>query len=232
MPLAQRRIKLNRDLGRKGSTETSASDRAPLGPEKMSSTSDRSASSSVSEGDRSNSTSEGAGRKELSASAERRASRERPGSAGERLQGSDREQDRVSGPDRDRDRVSGSDRDRGAGSERERERDRVSGSSSQKAAATAERDGDRERSTRTERRTSSGGSGGGRSVCLDKLTIGEKSTTTKTPSDHQEKPSVSSKERSEGSERSAKSDRYVVRLLVKQTSISMFEINKSFQWYL
>ncbi|XP_034444021.1 E3 ubiquitin-protein ligase RBBP6-like [Hippoglossus hippoglossus] len=112
MPPAQRRIKLNRYLGRKGSTETSASDRAPLGPEKMSSTSDRSASSSVSEGDRSNSTTEGAGRKELSASAERRASRERPGSAGERLQGSDREQDRVSGPDRDRDRVSGSDRDR------------------------------------------------------------------------------------------------------------------------
>ncbi|XP_034443294.1 E3 ubiquitin-protein ligase RBBP6-like [Hippoglossus hippoglossus] len=147
MPLAQRRIKLNRDLGRKGSTETSASDRAPLGPEKMSSTSDRSASSSVSEGDRSNSTTEGAGRKELSASAERRASRERPGSAGERLPGSDREQDRVSGPDRDRDRVSGSDRDRGVGSERERERDRVSGSSSQKVAATAERDSDRERTT-------------------------------------------------------------------------------------
>ncbi|XP_047195746.1 E3 ubiquitin-protein ligase RBBP6-like [Hippoglossus stenolepis] len=146
MPPAQRRIKLNRYLGRKGSTETSASDRAPLGPEKMSSTSDRSASSSVSEGDRSNSTTEGAGRKELSASAERRASRERPGSAGERLQGSDREQDRVSGPDRDRDRVSGSDRDRGVASERERERDRVSGSSSQKVAATAERDGDRERS--------------------------------------------------------------------------------------
>ena len=129
---------MNRDMGRKGSTETSASDRAPLGPEKMSSTSDRSASSSVSEGDRSNSTTEGAGRKELSASG--------PGSAGERPQGSDREQDRVSGADREQDRVSGSDRDRGVGSERERERDRVSGSSSQKVAATAERDGDRERS--------------------------------------------------------------------------------------
>ena len=222
MPLAQRRIKLNRDLGRKGSTETSASDRAPLGPEKMSSTSDRSASSSVSEGDRSNSTSEGAGRKELSASAERRASGERPGSAGERLQTSDREQDRVSGPDGDRDRVSGSDRDRGVGSERERKRDGVSGL---KVAATAERDADRERSARTERRTSSGGSGGGWSVCLDKLTIGEKSTTTRTPKDHQEKLSVSSKERSEGSERAAKSERF-------QTSISMFEINTLFQWYL
>ncbi|XP_035006437.2 uncharacterized protein LOC118103513 [Hippoglossus stenolepis] len=139
MPLAQRRIKLNRHLRRKGRKGIFS---APLGPEKMSSTSDRSASSSVSEGDRSNSTTEGAGQKELSASAERRASRERPGSAGERLQGSDREQDRVSGPDP----VSGSDRDRGVGSERERERDKVSGSSSQKVAATAERDGDRESS--------------------------------------------------------------------------------------
>ncbi|XP_060939390.1 E3 ubiquitin-protein ligase RBBP6-like, partial [Limanda limanda] len=156
LPVGRRMIKLNRDLGRKGSTETSASDRAPSGPEKISSTSDQSASSSVSEGDRSNSTTEGAGRKERSASGERRASRERPGSAGERLPGSDREQDRVSGPDRDRDRVSGSDRDRGVGSERERERDQVSGSSSQKAAATAERDGDSEssRSTQETKRSS------------------------------------------------------------------------------
>ena len=91
----------------------------------------------------------------------------------------------------------------------------------QKVPVTAERDGERERSARTERRTSSGGSGGGRSVCLDKVTIGEKSATTRTP-DHQEKPSVSSKERSEGSDRNMKSDRSVALLLVKPTSVSMF----------
>ncbi|AWP05381.1 putative E3 ubiquitin-protein ligase RBBP6-like [Scophthalmus maximus] len=207
MPLAQRRIKLNRDLGRRGSTETAVLDRAPMGPEKTASTSDRSAASNISDGDRSSCTTESAGRKERSASAERRAAfRERPGSAGERPQASDREQDRPSGLDRERDRASGSDRDRGLGSDRER--DRASGSSSQKVAVT-ERDADGERSVRTERKSSIGGGGGGRSVCLDKVTIGEKSAVTRTPTDHQEKPSVSSKERGEGSERAAKSDRSV-----------------------
>lgn len=208
-PLTQTRIKLNRDLGRKGSTETAVSDRAPSGPEKTTSTSDRPAAANISEDDRPSSTTEGSGRKERSTSAERAVSRERPGSAGERLQGSDREQDRSLGLDRERDRASGSERDRDRGLGSDRERDRVSGSGSHRAAVTVERDTEGERSMRTERRNSSGGSGGGRSVCLDKMTIAEKSATTRRPADHQEKPSMSSKERGEGSERAAKSDRSV-----------------------
>lgn len=216
---------MNRDLGRKGSTETAPSDRAPSGPEKTTSTSDRSAAA---EGDRPSSTAEGAGRKERSTSAERGASKERPGSAGERLQGSDREQKRSSGQDRERDRASGSDRDRGMASdrERERERDRVSGSGSQKVAVPVEKDTEGEGSVRTERKNSNDGSAGGRAVSLDKLTIGEKSAVTKKVADHQEKPSISSKERGEGSERAAKSDRsvtFVSLLLVKPPSISKIE---------
>lgn len=204
-PLAQRRIKLNRDLGRKGSTETAVSDRAPSGPEKTISTSDRSAAANICEGDRPSSTAEGSGRKERAASAERGVSRERPGSAGDRLQGSDREQSRSSGLDRERDRASGSDRDRGVASDRQR--DRVSGS--QKIAVTVERDPEGERSVRRERKNSSGGSAGGRSVSLDKMTIAEKTAISRSVTDPQEKPSTSSKERGEGSERSAKSDRSV-----------------------
>lgn len=201
---------MNRELGRKGSTETAPSDRS--GPEKTSSASDRSTATNIPEGDRPNSAAEGAGRKE------RGLSRERPGSAGERLPGSDRELDRSSGLDRERERASGSDRererDRGPGSERER--DRVSGSSSQKVAVTVERDAEGERTGRTERKHSSGGSGGGRSVSLDKMTIAEKSAITKKVVDPEEKPSLSSKERGEGSERAAKSDRSatVVSLLL------------------
>lgn len=206
---------MNRELGRKGSTETPASDRAPSGPEKTASTSDRSAAANVSEGDRPSSTAEGAGRKERSASAERGVSRERPGSAGERLQGSDRDQNRSSGPDRERDRASGSDRDRDRGVASDRERDRVSGSGSQKVAVTVERDTDGERSARTERKNS-GGSAGGRSVSLDKMTIAEKSAVTR--KDHQEKPSISSKERGEGSDRAAKSNRSVAFVSACQTT--------------
>uniref|UniRef100_A0A8C4IS00 E3 ubiquitin-protein ligase RBBP6 n=1 Tax=Dicentrarchus labrax TaxID=13489 RepID=A0A8C4IS00_DICLA len=314
VPLPQRSIKLNRDLGRRGSTETATSDRALSGSEKTTSTSDRTAAANISEGDRPSSTAEGAGRKERSASAERGVSRERPGSAGERLQGSDREQsrssgvdrerdrasgsdrdrvdrdrvsgsdrdrvdrdrvsgsdrdrvdrdrvsgsdrdrvdrdrvdrervsgsdrdrvdrDRVSGSDRDRvdrdrvsgsdrDKVSGSDRDRASGSDRDRgtasdrERDRVSGSGSQKVAVTVERDAEGERSMRTERKNSGGGSAGGRSVSLDKMTIGEKSAITKKVVDHQEKPSISSKEKGEGSERAAKSDRSVSKDRTERT---------------
>lgn len=211
---------MNRDLGRKGSTETATSDRTPSDPEKTTSTSDRSTAANTSEGDRPSSTAEGAGRKERSASAERGVSRERPGSAGERQQGSDREQSRSSGQDRERDRTSGSDRDRGIASDRER--DRVSGSGSQKVAV--ERDAEGERSVRTERKNSSGGSAGGRSVSLDKMSIGEKSSVTRRVADHQEKPSVSSKERGEGSERASKSDRSVAFVslpLVKPPSICM-----------
>lgn len=199
-----RKIKLNRDLGRKGSTETPASDRAPLVPEKTT-TSDRSTTANISEGDRPSSTPEGTVRKERSASAERGVSRERPGSAGERLQGSDKEQDRSSGLDRARDRASGSDRERDRGLGSEREKERVSGS--QKMASIVERDAEGERSVRTDRKNSSGGSGSGRSVSLDKMTIAEKSARRQV--DHQEKPNVSSKERGEGTEQAAKSDRSV-----------------------
>lgn len=207
--MTQRKIKLNRDLGRKSSTETAPPDRAPPGPEKMTSTSDRSAGANTSEADRPSSSAEGAARKERSASAERGVSGERPGSAGERLQGSDREQTRSSGPDRERDRASGSDRDRGMASDRER--DRVSGSGSHKVAVTVERDAEGERSGRTERKNSGSGSGsaGGRSVSLDKMTIGEKSAVNRRVTDHHEKPSTSSKDRGEGSDRAAKSDRWL-----------------------
>lgn len=204
-----RKIKLNRDLGRKGSTETVASDRAPSGPEKTATTSDhRSATASISEGDRPSSTPEGFGRKERSASVERGVSRERPGSAGERLQGSDREEDRSSGVDRERDRASGSDRERDRGLGSDREKERVLGS--QRVATTVERDAEGDRSFRMDRKNSSGGSvsASARSVSLDKMTIAEKSARRQV--DHQDKPSVSSKERGEGSEQSAKSDRSVL----------------------
>lgn len=214
---------MNRDLGRQSNIQ-SASDRAPSGPENTTSISERSAGASISshEGDRPCSNTEGLGRKGRSRSAERGISRERPGSAGERLQGSDREQDRSTGLDRDRererDRDRDRDRDRGSGSERsERERDRgvVSSreservSSSQKPAVTVDKDAEGEKLARTERKNSTGGSVGGRSVSLDKLTIGEKSARRQ--SDHPDKPSSSSKEK-EGSERAAKSDRSVTWL--------------------
>lgn len=196
-------IKLNRDMGRRGSTETASLD-DPSSHEKNTSSSDRSASASVSEGERLSSTAEGARRKEPSSSVERGVSRERPGSAGEGQRISDREQDRSSGLARERER-SGSDRDRSQGSDRDK--DRVSGSGSQKASATSERDAEVERASRTERKNPNGASGGGRSVSLDKMTIGEKSAITRRLADHQEKPRASSKERGEGSERAVKSDR-------------------------
>lgn len=208
-PLTHRRIKLNRDLGRKGSTETLASDRAPSGPEKMTSTSDRSASANISEGERPSSAAEGAGRKERSASAERGVTRERPRSAGDRQQDSDREQNRSSGLNRERDRASGSDRERDRGIASDRERDRVSGSGSQKVAVTVERDSEGEKSVRTERKDSGSGGAVGRSVSLDKITIGEKTAITRRMGDHQEKPNISSRERGEGSDRAAKSSRFV-----------------------
>lgn len=202
-----RKIKLNRDLGRKGSTETAASDRAPSGHEKTATTSDhRSAAASTSEEDRPSSTPEEVKRNERSTSVERGVYRERPGSAGERMQGSDKDHDRSSGLDRERDRASGSDKDRDRGLVSDRERERVSGS--QKVVSTVERDAEGERSVRTDRRDSSSGIGGGRSVSLDKMTIAEKSA--RRPSEHQDKPSVSSKERGERSEQTAKSDRFVL----------------------
>ncbi len=202
--MTHRRIKLNRDLGRKGSTETAVSDRALSGPEKMTSTSDQSVPANVSEGERPSSTAEGAGKRDRASSAERGASL-RPGSAGERTQGSDREQNRSLGPDRERDRAPGSDRDRGVASDRER--DRVTSSGSQKVAVTVERDTEGERLVRTERKNSGSGSAAGRSVSLDKMTIGEKSAVNRRVTEHHEKPCISSKERVEGSERAAKSDR-------------------------
>nr|XP_043883662.1 E3 ubiquitin-protein ligase RBBP6-like [Solea senegalensis] len=154
MSLPQRRIKLNRDLGRKGSNDTPVSERAPSGPEKTGSTSDRSAAINLSEGDRSCSTSDGAGRKDWPASAERQGSdREQDKSSGldrerERVSGSDRDRDRdrVSASDRDRERVSGSDRDRVSGSDRDRvsgsDRERVSGSDRDRVSGM-DRDRDR-----------------------------------------------------------------------------------------
>lgn len=244
-PLTQRRIKLNRDLGRKGSTETPPSDRAPSGPEKTPSTSDRSAAANVSEGDRASSAAEAAGRKERSASAERGVSRERPGSAGDRPQGSDREQSRTSGQDRERDRGSDRDRERGTASERDRERgtpserdrergtpsdrDRERDRGSQKIAVTVERDPEAERSVRTERKNSGSG---GRSVSLDKMTIAEKSSTSRSSTEPQEKPSTSSKERGEGSERSAKSHRFVHVLLCYSSNHYSYPLTKEnmIQW--
>lgn len=186
---------MNRDLGRKSSTETVSSDRPHPGPEKTASTSDRSAAANVSEGDKLGNATERAGKKESlsSSSAERGVSRERPGSAGERHHGSDRERDRPPGSDRDRDLGS------------DRERDRASASGVHKAVA--DRDTEGERSGRTERKNSGSGSGGGRSVSLDKMTIAEKSAISRRPTDHQEKPNASSKEREEGSDKIGKSDR-------------------------
>lgn len=193
---------MNRDLGRRGSTDRAPSDRT--GPEKITSTSDRSAASF--EGDRVRSTLEGVDRKERSTSAERAVSRERPGSAGERRHGSNREHDRSSGQDRERDRPSGSDRDRGRDLGSDRDTDKVSGSGSQKAAVNKDTEG--EKSVKIEHKTSTGGGGGGRSVSVDKMTIGEKSAITKKMVD-QEKPSIASKEKGNGSERITKSDRFV-----------------------
>ncbi|MEQ2211289.1 hypothetical protein XENOCAPTIV_021235, partial [Xenoophorus captivus] len=174
VPKPMRRIKLNRDLGRRGSSEAAPSDRTQSSSEKSSSGSDRSAAAHGSEGDRRKSTSEGAGRKEPSTSADRGVSRERPSGAGDRHRGSDRE------------------------------RDKPSGSGQQKVSEDREDDG--EKFGKAERKNPSSGSGVGRSVSVDKMTIGEKSAICRKLAD-QEKPSVSSKERTGGSERDAKSDR-------------------------
>lgn len=202
-PLTQRRIKLNRELGRKSSTETTGSDRATLAPEKTSSTSERSTSAHASNVERPSSNAESFGRKERSSSTGRGVSRERPGSAGDRQHDSDREQSRSSRPSRERDR----ERDKNTVSDKER--DRTSGSSSQRAPVTLERDSEGERSLKTERKSSGSGAGEGRAVSLDNVTIGEKSVITRRIVDHQEKPNASSKERVEGSDRTAKSNRSV-----------------------
>lgn len=191
-----RKIKLNRDLGRRGSSEAAPSDRSQSGTEKSSSGSDRSAALHGLEGDRHRSTSEGAGRKETSASADKGASRERPGSAGDRQRGSDRERDR------ERDRPPASDRDKESGSNRDRDRPR----------ASEDRDEEGEKEVKTERKNPSSGSGAARSVSVDKMTIGEKSAFCKKLAD-QEKPSGSCKERMEGAERAAKPDRLLYILL-------------------
>lgn len=62
---------------------------------------------------------------------------------------------------------------------------------------------------KTERKSSGSGAGVGRAVSLDNVTIGEKSAITRRMVDHQEKPNASSKERVEGSDRTAKSNRSV-----------------------
>ncbi|XP_038141234.1 E3 ubiquitin-protein ligase RBBP6-like [Cyprinodon tularosa] len=188
-----RRIKLNRDLGRRGSSETAPSDKTS---EKSSSGSDRSAAAHGSEGDRHKSTSEAGGRKEPSTSVDKVVTRERPSSAGDRHRGSDREQVK------ERDRPSGSDRDRDSGFNRERER--PSGSGNQKTSD--DRDEEADKVVKAERKNPSSGSSAGRSVSVDKMTIGEKSASSREVVD-QEKPSVSSKERADGSERAAQSDR-------------------------
>ncbi|XP_037545647.1 E3 ubiquitin-protein ligase RBBP6 isoform X2 [Nematolebias whitei] len=230
-----RKIKLNRDLGRRRSIERAPSDRTQSGPEKTT-------------------TSEGAVRKERSASAERGISRERPGSAGDRCHGSnreqDRERDRPSGSDKGRERDKVSDRERDKVSDRERdkvsdrerdkvsdrerdkvsdrerdkvsdrekdkvsdrekekvsdrEKDKVSVSGSQKASVS--KGTESKKLIKTEQNKSTGGSGGGRSVSVDKMTIGEKSAITRKLTDH-EKPSVSSKESGDGSERVTTHDR-------------------------
>ncbi|XP_028314743.1 E3 ubiquitin-protein ligase RBBP6-like isoform X1 [Gouania willdenowi] len=202
-----RRIKLNRDLGGRGSTE-STSERPTSGSEKISSTSDRSPAN-MSEGD--HRTAEGAGGKERSSSTERGKSRERPSSAGEKTHGPEREQDRTIAKDRERGRPSRSDRARDRGLGLDSERDRVSGSTLTaviKLANTADRETEREKS-RMERKTSTGQSGSARSVCLDRMTIAEKSEISKTQDNHHEKQKTSSKDRGEGSERSAQFDRSV-----------------------
>lgn len=181
-----RKIKLNRDLGRRGSSEAAPSDRSQSGSEKSSSGSDRSAALHGLEGDRHRSTSEGASRKETSASVDKGASRERPSSAGDRQRVSDRE----------RDRLPASDRDKESGSNRNRDRPR----------ASEDRDEEGEKEVKTERKAPSSGSGAARSVSVDKMTIGEKSAFCKKVAD-QEKPSGSCKERMEGAERAAKPDR-------------------------
>ncbi|KAJ3614340.1 hypothetical protein NHX12_017914 [Muraenolepis orangiensis] len=122
-PMAPRRIKLNRDLGVKNSTEGPSSDKAPAGPEKTSSSTDKASSGNVPTGERPPRGPEVAGRRERSVSRERGGSRERPA-------GSGRERDRAMGLDRERERVPGSERDRITGSDRDlgmdRERDRMS----------------------------------------------------------------------------------------------------------
>lgn len=196
-----RRIKLNRDLGRRGSSETAPSDRTQSGSEKSSSISDRSAAAHGSEGDRHKIPSEGAGRKEPASSVYGGVSRERPGSAGDRHRASDRE------PERERDRPSASDRDR----------DKSTWSGQQKGSEDREEEG--EKFIKAERKTSSNGNGVGRSVSVDKMTIGEKSAICRKLED-QEKPNVSSKE---CTERAAKSDRLL--LCLKQLSIPMLIVN-------
>lgn len=222
-----RKIKLNRDLGRRRSIERAPSDRTHSGPEKTT-------------------TSEGAVRKKRSTSAESGISRERPGSAGERCHGSnreqDRERDRPSGSDKGRERDKVSDRERDKVSDRERdnvsdkekdkvsvkerdkvsdrEKDKVSVSGSQKAAVSKGTEG--KKLVKTEQNKSTGGSGGGRSVSVDKMTIGEKSAITRKLTDN-EKPSVSSKESEDGSERVTIHDRLLCLYSVCQTTFHDYD---------
>lgn len=205
-PLAQMRIKLNRELGRKNSVEAAASDRTAPGPEKTTPPTDRSATATASGGERPTKAAEGGGRRARSTSRERGGSRERPSSAGERPPGSERGRDRASGSDRERDRTSGLDRDRErASGGSDKERDGVSGLGLERVAVTVERGAaEGERSVRTDR-NASGGAGGGRSVSLDRMTIGERSAIARRPEEQQDKPGLALKDRGgEGSERAAR----------------------------
>lgn len=164
-----RRIKLNRDLTRRGSADT-----PPSGPER------NTTSSGPTVGDRHSS--ESALRREQSPPAERR---ERPGSTGDTVP--EREHDRRQGLDRDRDRV--------------KAYERVRARSSQRAA---EREPEGDHTARSEHKTEPKGALG-RSVSLDKMTIGEKSAKRQT--DHQDKPSVTQKGREHKPDRSVSKDR-------------------------
>ncbi|XP_061882581.1 E3 ubiquitin-protein ligase RBBP6-like [Entelurus aequoreus] len=132
----------------------------------------------------------------------------------EKTSGSDRDREKTSGSDRDREKTSSSDRNRTVGSDKER--DRVSGSASQKVSVSAGKEAEASDKSHKIERKNSGGSGSGRSVCLDKMTIGEKSAISK----KQERPSSSSKER-EATEKVPKSDRTVSKERAEKSMSSL-----------